>query len=196
MKLNNKGFSLAETLIAILISSFITLIVGAGMITSIRCYREISMKSQAQSMLSTYMSEFQETLSNADMSKKIINVTSGQGNSFSNVFYSKSYNSYGTYILVEYENGTHAIVFQPLVNNGHYWIEMDKQYIMNAKNSVSNSFSAADISVAFNGFKYNELKHCFEGNIEMYVNSESFADSLCETEFAIYPTDYLLSAGE
>lgn len=66
-RLGKKGFTLHETLLAMLVFSFAGLVAIGGMMLGIRNYREVSRKSEAQTMLWECMTELRAGFESADI---------------------------------------------------------------------------------------------------------------------------------
>jgi archaellum component FlaF (FlaF/FlaG flagellin family) len=81
---NNKGFSIAEMLIAVLIVLMVSGVIAAGMPVAANAYRKVTDSANAQLLLSTTVSELREELGEASdvthtASTRVINYTSTVG---------------------------------------------------------------------------------------------------------------------
>ncbi len=81
---NNKGFSIAEMLIAVLIVLMVSSVIAAGMPVAANAYRKVTDSANAQLLLSTTVSELREELGEASdvthtASTRVINYTSTVG---------------------------------------------------------------------------------------------------------------------
>ena len=85
-KLNNQaGFTLAETLLAILILLMVSAIVATGVPSAKNAYEKVVLASNAQVLLSTAMTELRNELGTA------INITKGSNNDNSELYYTNSF---------------------------------------------------------------------------------------------------------
>lgn len=74
---SRRGFSLAETLIAMLIMSFVGIIVTVGMMTALSVYGRITDQANAELLLSTTLIEMRDELDRAEEVKVITNAEDG-----------------------------------------------------------------------------------------------------------------------
>ncbi|MBR6351306.1 MAG: prepilin-type N-terminal cleavage/methylation domain-containing protein [Firmicutes bacterium] len=84
LKNDNKGFSIAEMLIAVLIVLMVSGVIAAGMPVAANAYRKVTDSANAQLLLSTTVSELREELGEASdvthtASTRVINYTSTVG---------------------------------------------------------------------------------------------------------------------
>ena len=84
LKNDNKGFSIAEMLIAVLIVLMVSGVIAAGMPVAANAYRKVTDSANAQLLLSTTVSELREELREASdvthtASTRVINYTSTVG---------------------------------------------------------------------------------------------------------------------
>jgi len=61
-KLNNKGFTLSETMMSLLILGLVIVITGGGIVVVKNSYQRITMKSHAQTLMSTSITKVSEDL--------------------------------------------------------------------------------------------------------------------------------------
>lgn len=82
-KQNNKGFTLSETLASLLILALVIVIIGGGVIVVKDAYQRITLKANAQVLMSTAISKVQDELKFAesiDDTASPVTFTSGNNN--------------------------------------------------------------------------------------------------------------------
>jgi hypothetical protein len=171
MKLNNKGFSLAETLLALAITSLITICVASGTLVGIHAYWDILNKTHAQTLYTEYAAEFQEGLRTAEIDE-VFDVTTQEGHAFHNVFYSRKFDSYGTYVPYTYASGTTVIVFQPLIHSGRYWNELEKQFIVSTRSAVTGLFKNTEINTELAEFSFDNDTKTFTVHLTINITDK------------------------
>jgi len=74
---NNRGFSIAETLAAVLILLMVSSVVATGLPVAARAYTKVMDSSNAQLLLSTTISNLREELADASVGASPVTATSG-----------------------------------------------------------------------------------------------------------------------
>ena len=159
-KLNRKGMTLIETLVAMLILGMVTSVVAGGIPTAVNAYEKIVLASNAEVLLSTTISKLRNEISTAseievDESKKTITYYSAIYNTFSKIF-----SADGTSDKIKNYDGTG-------LKDGDTFPEHAAAYQMYAKSKTSNkegpityliSTEAAtgDLFVSFESVEYRK----------------------------------------
>lgn len=80
---SQKGFSLAEMLVTVLLMSLATLAIAAGVTAAVRTYRSMTLKAEAQTLLGTAIAAVDDDFASADLSTLTIGGDGSEASFFS-----------------------------------------------------------------------------------------------------------------
>lgn len=131
--LKKKGFTLAETLLAILILLMVTAVVAAGVPVAVHAYERVVMASNAQMLLSTTMTRMRDELGTAtnisitttvnnESIEPIINYTGDTGRNCAIQFEEGNQNGAGIYLTesIDVASYKHLLVTQQAATKSLY----------------------------------------------------------------------------